>query len=890
MATADKSDLVRANDWPLVGRRQELRYLTEVLLPPARGVVLAGGAGVGKTRLAREALAGAEAAGRRVVLIRATDATRATPWGTLAHVLRPEWRGRADPAASIAGLAASLGIGHGEPPPVVAVDDAHLMDDLSAAALLHLASSGDAGVIVTVRSGSPLPGPVAALYQDGLLSRMEVQPLSRREVRDLLESVLGSQIAEAALGRLWAASDGNALYLRELVLDALDAGALRETGGVWNWSGGVGPAARLSEVIGARLTGLGRAETECLELLAVGEPLDAAWIEELVPAADLGHLERGGQVVTAAAGRRSEVRLAHPLYAEVIGARLGAYQRRRISRRLADHLEATGCRRAEDAMRLARWGVASGTASESPRLAAAAEQANRLHDALGAEVLARAALRLEPSAAASLQLGAALVDQGRYTEAEAALAAVAPAALDDPGRKALAYLRMRALFYGLGRMADADRALEAVEAATVAEPQRLAIRGWRAMMQVHAGRFSEAAVLSAPLAASTDPAARLMGASNVAVVRLLAGRIAEATALTDECVELTRGREEEPRLLRVLRVLALCADGRVIEAAEVVAALASSAEDTRCRPGDGAVADTLRGHVLLLEGRPRSALRALRQAAAVLRDHDSGGFLGWCLAQQVEGAALLGEAALARSAYDETLALDASRGVQIFAGASARSLAWRGVAEGDWTSAARELEGVADRLADRGELYEAVRALHDATRLGAPAAAGRLVELAPGTDSALARSMALHAGGRLARDALEVGRAAEALSGAGCPLLAVDAALDAAELAARSGLARRAASYGERARRWVEAVEGARTPAMARAQAPIGLTRREHEVARMAADGLSNRVIAARLGTSVRTVEGHLQQAYVKLGVDGRSALGPLLDRGDRWFSAATTG
>jgi DNA-binding CsgD family transcriptional regulator len=58
-----------------------------------------------------------------------------------------------------------------------------------------------------------------------------------------------------------------------------------------------------------------------------------------------------------------------------------------------------------------------------------------------------------------------------------------------------------------------------------------------------------------------------------------------------------------------------------------------------------------------------------------------------------------------------------------------------------------------------------------------------------------------------------------------------------------------------------------------------GLTRREREVSRLAADGLSNNEIAAQLGVSVRTVEGHILRATGKLGVRSRGdlerALGP---------------
>lgn len=50
------------------------------------------------------------------------------------------------------------------------------------------------------------------------------------------------------------------------------------------------------------------------------------------------------------------------------------------------------------------------------------------------------------------------------------------------------------------------------------------------------------------------------------------------------------------------------------------------------------------------------------------------------------------------------------------------------------------------------------------------------------------------------------------------------------------------------------------------------LTGREVEVLRLAAEGLDNATIADRLTLSVRTVERHLSNAYLKLGVTGKTA------------------
>jgi DNA-binding CsgD family transcriptional regulator len=57
------------------------------------------------------------------------------------------------------------------------------------------------------------------------------------------------------------------------------------------------------------------------------------------------------------------------------------------------------------------------------------------------------------------------------------------------------------------------------------------------------------------------------------------------------------------------------------------------------------------------------------------------------------------------------------------------------------------------------------------------------------------------------------------------------------------------------------------------------LTTRELEVARLVAQGLANKEVAARLHVSLRTVEANLSKVYGKLGVRSRTELAAQLGR-----------
>jgi YVTN family beta-propeller protein len=116
--------------WPLIGRDQEIAEVTGLIGNNAyRGVALAGKPGVGKSRLAREAIQTAADAGWTLRRAAATATSRSIPLGAFA-----QWTDDFEGAqlALARKVIAALTAGTEPDRLLVFVDDAHLLDDLSA--------------------------------------------------------------------------------------------------------------------------------------------------------------------------------------------------------------------------------------------------------------------------------------------------------------------------------------------------------------------------------------------------------------------------------------------------------------------------------------------------------------------------------------------------------------------------------------------------------------------------------------------------------------------------------------------------------------------------------------------------------------------------------------
>jgi DNA-binding CsgD family transcriptional regulator len=205
---------------------------------------------------------------------------------------------------------------------------------------------------------------------------------------------------------------------------------------------------------------------------------------------------------------------------------------------------------------------------------------------------------------------------------------------------------------------------------------------------------------------------------------------------------------------------------------------------------------------------------------------------------------------------------------------------WLAAAEGN-VSAAIELALDAARLADSSDQCAvSMLALHDAVRFGDQSAAERLNEVASSVGGRLAAAIEAHARAVHDHDGAGLFTAAEQFEQLGAMLSALDAAAQASAAFAAADDRRRSAEAAAVANRLAAQCGGVRTPALELATHPLPLTVREREIANLVAAGLSNREIADRLTVSVRTVEGHLYRACIKLDISDREDLAGLIRRG----------
>lgn len=890
----------------------------ETLEVPGRGAILAGPAGVGKSHLLERVAEQLAADGWTPVRAHG-DPTRHQPFDAFGDLL-PSLAGDPDRWALVlrAGLD-HLVAGAGGERPVLLADDLHAFD-LASAALVQIAvAGGRLPLVATIRSGESAPDAVTALWKDDLVERVEVAPLGVEEAAELAEALVGGPIDAATHARLWNWSEGSPLLVTDIVEQARADGGWHRAAGLWRLEGAPARSPHLAGLLDGRLADAPPAVTDLVDAVALAGRLPMDVADGLVGRSTVATAERLRLIKVLVDQGWAGIALDHPLYGELRRAATSPDRQGALRNRLLDVVEGLdasagrlgGAARnpdtsgpaigSTDLAMVAEWYLQTGRAG--PRTAelllAAAERAWAGNDPHRAAALARRAWQLRPDDRSGLLLVSALARVGATDELEAVAPVVARQAASDRVRT-LALMAHALGSFQFANEPDAARTILEQGAATVGDG------GWRDvlaaeaasyMLQMGGVRAAEAA--ATPLLASPNPLAAAGAAAVVGPALALQGRIAEALATADLGVELaTSVAENFPDTGQYLfhKLVALVDDGQV-GLAESLAMAAAEDLSPQADPFDRAFLALSLGRILRLRGRPRSAARWFREAASAFEAVRRFGFASWAFAGLSAVLVDVGDLAGARSAAARCRAR--LHPIRVGAAEVERSLAWVHVGEGSLEAAARAFDDAADRGIDAGELVHAGHALHDLVRLGRAAdAVDRLARLRVDTDSQVVQAYADHAGALAAGDLDALEAAAEAFEDLGCELAAAEAWTSAAHLAAgdagrgdvragglvgptgRAGAGRgghrRAAVARRRATALAAGLEGARTPLLRGAPAPV-LSQREREVARLAAGGMGRREIAAKLVVSQRTVDSHLQRIYRKLGVSSSRALADAL-------------
>lgn len=835
--------------WPLVGRRGELAAVEAVLAGEYGGVVFGGRPGVGKTRLLREAIELARRRGRSVELVAATRAAASIPLGAMSHLLPADARG-----VDRVGLLERIAARWRGRDLVLAVDDAHLLDDGSAALVHYLRAHGPAAVVATVRGGEQEPDAITALWKDGLVRRVEVPPLSDVDVDELVRHSLDGHVPVSVLAAVRRLAEGNPLQLRALVLDAVESGALRQVDGTWCWQGPPRDAWRLWELVESRLAGCDEPVRALVELVACAEPVPLSLVQQ---EKELLAAERAGLVELIRDGRRHFVRLAHPLYGEVIRTRLRPLRLREIHRTLAEALRATPGRRRDDVLRIATWQLEAGAPPDGSVLLAAAAQAMARYDLALAERLARAAVDAGLEQARPL-LADVLLWRGRHHDGIALIPAgdTDPAGLDS---------RARLLYWGFARHDEARATLTGEATAT------------HALILLSDGRCRPAIDVALPIAENRreSVATRLWAYTALVSGYGALGQTATALRYAEEARPLLGEIHIAGPYLTMAKGYALLFAGAFAEARTLAARGIQDAVEV----GDhGLIAawSGLAGVIEQTRGDLAAAVSALREAVAIEERQDPTGNLRLHLTILAGALAMSGSVGEAQEALRRADEL-ATPVRLLFKPQAETNRAWVAAAAGELGRAAELAMGGA-AIARESELpaLEAL-VLHDAARHGAAARVRqRLEELASIVDGALVAAYAASAAALAAGDGSALARVAATFARLDAPLLAVEAMVAASRAYRDAGQTRQANAVTEQAGEYAARCPSARTPGLLMNTATAALTPREREIALLAARSISSPEIAARLGVSVRTVNNHLARVYDKLGTPGRAELAKL--------------
>lgn len=861
-------------DWPLTGRAEEMGVIAEVLDGGGGGLMIAGGPGVGKTRLSREAATSAAQRGWTVRPLAGTTAAQGIPLGAFAQWID---HSTTQPVNAVASVIEALTASPAGSRVLVVADDVHLLDEQSLFVLHQLARRGAAVVIATVRTGTPAADAVSALWKDGYLRRLDVEPLSRPQYEDLLRAALGSPLYAETVTRTWELTRGNVLFLRELIGQELKAGRLNVAQGQWMWTGEFAVSPTLAELVDLTIGAVPEPLLEVLDIVALAEPLELGHLTAMVGTEAIEGAEQRALISVSRTPPGGVVRVGHPLYGEARRSRLGSVRAARTRGRVVTAMiDPASTAAAPDPVRLALLRLDSDLPPDPDVFHQGAVTAFLRLDLVLTERLARAAADAGAGVQAQLLHAMTLTRLARTEEAEAILDVLAASESPEVATVAAVLRGSNALF----ARGSAEESWQIIDDALATAPEALipTLQASRVGQLATAARPAEAVRLSEDVNRAMVSALPAMFMATGLVVAL--GDLGRMKAATEILEEGNRLASDSPVAahqavgLNLVYAEALATMGYLPEISALAAEAARRWADVPRVPH--VVADAINGLAAAAQGEIGTAIDRLRAAVSEVENLGETRWLGYVL--WVPYTQALAQAGRFDEAVEAQAGMQRSRhpAFDFFEPARLCAEAWVAAARGLTSEAVALARSGADIARAHGQNTREMLCLQAALSFGEHRHGSRPAVLAGIVEGPRAGLVARWADALADKDGERLLAVSADFEAMGDRVAAADSAAQAA-LAFREQNRRGARlSAAERVNRLV-ARSAASTPATRAAATPLPVSSREREIGRLIGHGLSNRQIAEELCVSVRTVEGHIYRACSKLGLDSRIELGRLI-------------
>jgi DNA-binding CsgD family transcriptional regulator/type II secretory pathway predicted ATPase ExeA len=870
----------------------------------SQAVFLMAGPGVGKSALA-EAITERLAAEMIVVQMHGSSSLSRVPFGVLApYTAELSAEDSVSPVAvlrSVWTYFEKLKAGK-DTPLLLMVDDAHHLDEATASIVADMISAGWVSVVAAGRPRPGLPQPLAQLWYDGLADRVDLRPLNREQIEEVLSHVLDGTVPSGTVDTIWSASGGNPRLLDALLHDAAERGVLAKRNGIWVLLGPLpSDGARLTGVVTKDLLRRRPEEQDAVKLIALAEPVARKVIED-ISGAEVVRSLLDQQMIVESSGHPAELRMWNALIGEALRKNVSVSRSLQLLEKIRGQGEVAHVS-GEGRLRAVEWALECGQRVPDPDLLEAARAAVvRFHN-LSARTMAARVHDPDLVPHARAVQARALFNQGDYEEAATILDGAWLQLADSPDASHVLMLRTschQALGKSVEALAAESRELlrqagldvqasGSTAGGTDSHPAGAAARSWqdRMLYLLELGAAGDHETLASEVQdlRTRNPGGPAHDALRAVGMALLAHTLSAAGRSVQGLDAALLAASELPPLRDGLFFFNEFVLGRLVtgylsmgewESAE--RELANyAAEQAQGAATFGGSVQILRGYSLLRQGRIERAYQMLLPAVEALRLNDPQQLFRFGSALGFYVAARLGDSAQAKRLEQDYKDSTHGPAYELLAAAYAAAASEYLARDGKGLASLHTLATTPEVSARPGTLLEFLSVCWD---LGDHSVISLVHSLAKDVEGRWAAAMLALARNWESEDADDLMILAADLEASGFVNLAREAYARASTLLEQAGERRRSRqAVALREKCDHELGERFREGHFIAAAPAVHLTRREQDIVELALQGLTDREIAQRLMVSVRTVEGHLYRTYVKLGVRSRDELSSALPK-----------